>query len=82
MKVPKIIEAKAIKMHVLRVKFDNGDVRDYDISLLLSREPFSDLKNKVLFKSVQVELGGHAIVWNDRIDLSEYEVWKNGVEPI
>ncbi|MCF2145869.1 hypothetical protein IQ276_005215 [Desmonostoc muscorum LEGE 12446] len=27
----------------------------------------------------RIVLGGYGIVWNEEIDLSEYELWKNGV---
>lgn len=82
MTVPKIVEAKAIGEFTIKVTFNNGDLRVYDIAPLLGRAPFDELRSQALFRAVQVEQGGHAIVWNDRIDLSEYEVWKNGVVPI
>ena len=28
--------------------------------------------------TIQVEPGGYALVWNEDIDISEYELWKNG----
>ncbi|SJM91692.1 conserved hypothetical protein [Crenothrix polyspora] len=45
---------------------------------LLDKAMFSPLKNVTLFKSVQVDVGGYAIIWNENIDISEYELWKNG----
>lgn len=39
---------------------------------------FSPLKNQAFFKNVKVEPGGYAVYWNDMIDISEYELWKNG----
>ena len=39
---------------------------------------FSPLKNSALFKSVKVRQGGYAIVWDNRIDIREYELWKHG----
>jgi hypothetical protein len=36
------------------------------------------LKNSAFFKSVQVDTGGYAVVWNEDIDISEYELWCNG----
>jgi len=32
----------------------------------------------VFFKNVKVEAGGYSVYWNDKIDISEYELWKNG----
>jgi hypothetical protein len=28
---------------------------------------------------VKIESGGYGLVWNEDIDISEYELWKNGV---
>jgi hypothetical protein len=39
---------------------------------------FAPLKNPSFFKNVKVETGGYAVYWNDNIDISEYELWKNG----
>jgi len=39
---------------------------------------FAPLKGYILFKSVQVEQGGYAVVWNSDVDISEYELWHHG----
>jgi len=31
------------------------------------------------FRALHVDAGGYGISWNDDIDLSEYELWTNGV---
>jgi Protein of unknown function (DUF2442) len=78
MNCPKVKSAKAIDEHTLLVEFDNQQKRKYDITPLLSKEMFSPLKNVALFKSVRVDEGGYAIVWNENIDISEYELWRHG----
>ncbi|NJO51460.1 MAG: DUF2442 domain-containing protein, partial [Leptolyngbyaceae cyanobacterium RM2_2_4] len=40
---------------------------------------FSLLRQPAFFRNFKVEPGGYAIVWNEEIDISEYELWKNGV---
>ncbi|MEH2027477.1 DUF2442 domain-containing protein [Nostoc sp.] len=40
---------------------------------------FSPLRQPAFLKNFKVEQGGYGIVWNEEIDLSEYELWKNGV---
>ena len=40
---------------------------------------FSPLQQPALFKNFKVEREGYGIVWNEEIDISEYEIWKNGV---
>ena len=75
---PKINSANAIDNHTLLVEFDNQQKKEYDITPLLQKEMFSPLKNYIFFKSVSVEKGGYAVIWNDSIDISEYELWTNG----
>jgi len=78
MQCPKVRSTLAIDNHTLLVEFDNNEKKKYDITPLLSKEMFSPLRNPVLFKSVKVEQGGYAVVWNNQIDISEYELWKHG----
>jgi hypothetical protein len=39
---------------------------------------FAPLRQPGFFRSFNLEPGGFGIVWNDDVDLSEYELWKNG----
>ncbi len=78
MKTPRIHSATAIDDHTLLIEFDNKQKKKYDVTQLLEKEMFSPLKNSVLFKSVTVEPGGYAVVWNENIDVSEYELWNHG----
>jgi len=41
---------------------------------------FRILKSDPFFKTVKVDVGGYGISWNDGADVSEYELWTNGVE--
>jgi len=78
MTYPKIQSAKAVDGHTLVIEFSNKQKKKYDITPLLDREMFAPLKNQALLNAVQVEQGGYAIVWNNRIDISEYELWSHG----
>ncbi len=40
---------------------------------------FAPLRQPAFFKNFKIEQGGYGIVWNEDIDLSEYELWKNGM---
>jgi len=62
----------------LLVEFDNQQKRKYDVMPLLSKEMFAPLANLALFQSVRVDDGGYAVVWNEDIDISEYELWVHG----
>jgi len=63
---------------MLIVSFTNGERKRYDVRRLLGRESFAPLNNSAFFKNVTVEPGGYAVSWNAEIDISEYELWKNG----
>ncbi len=79
MVVPKIKAAVVADQKTIVVTFDNGEVKLYDVSRLLSNDIFSPLKDHAFFKNIKVEPGGYAVYWNEMIDISEYELWKNGV---
>jgi Protein of unknown function (DUF2442) len=79
MNPPRIIFAQAIDDRTLLVEFSNHEVKKYSISQLLEKPMFAPLQNPVFFKSFSIELGGYGLVWNGEIDISEYELWKNGV---
>ena len=78
MNCPKIMSAVATDSRTLLIEFDNKEKRKYDITPLLKKELFSPLKNSAFFKAVRVDQGGYAVVWDSNIDLSEYELWRNG----
>ena len=80
MDTPKILSVQALDKKILLVKFVNGIEKVYDCNPLLGIEMFEVLKNDAFFKSVRVDSGGYGISWNDDADLSEYELWTNGVE--
>ena len=79
MKPPKIISAQVLDDRTLLIEFSQNQIKKYDISQLLSKEMFAPLQNPSFFKSFKIEAGGYGLVWNEDIDISEFELWKNGV---
>jgi len=80
MNIPKIQRVHAIDDRTLVVLFTNEERKRYDVSPLLDREMFTPLNNPAFFRNVHVERGGYAVAWNSDIDISEYELWKNGTD--
>lgn len=66
----------------LCVQFSDGTTKIYDVKPLFARIPvFAQLKNHPQdFYGVTVDAGGYGITWNDHLDLSGEELWKNGVK--
>ena len=83
MEVPKILSIRSLDDRKLLVKFANGVEKIYDCKPLIENfEPFKPLENEVFFKQVKVDMGGYGISWNDKVDLSEYELWTNAIEAV
>lgn len=80
MNSPKIKSVRPLKEKQLLVTFVNGTEKVYDCHNILRHERFHLLRQEAFFKAVQVDPGGYGISWNDEMDLSEYELWQNGVE--
>jgi hypothetical protein len=78
MNIPRIQSAAARDGHLLFVTFTDGSRKRYDVTRLLDREMFALLKAPGFFSNVAVEPGGYAVFWGPDIDISEYELWKNG----
>ena len=79
MVIPKIVAVQAINDRTLMIEFSNHEFKQYEITHLLEKSLFKPLAHPAFFKNFQIEPGGHALVWNEDIDLSEYELWRNGV---
>ena len=82
MNPPKIVSATAIDDTTLLIEFSNHDRKQYCIKSLLDKSMFSPLRNPSFFRSFKIDGGGYGIIWNDEMDLSEYELWRNGTDVV
>ncbi len=76
---PKIKNVEPMAGKMLLVTFNNNTKKIYDCSSLLEEGAFKPLLNDALFRSVKVDRYGYGIIWSDEIDLSESELWINGL---
>lgn len=79
MKYPKIKKVEVLENYMLKIIFDNEEVKVYDFKPNFKYEFFLQLKDYSIFKNVKVDVGGYGISWNDDCDLSEYELYIKGV---
>lgn len=77
---PKIKAVEPLPDKQLLITFEGRIQKTYDCKPLLKSPPFNYLENNGLFNRARVDSGGYGISWNDEIDLSESELWLNGVE--
>ncbi len=77
---PLIVQVSPVGALVFHAEFDNGCVRRYDMRPLINKIPaFQDLMRiTALFNQIHVDGLGHAVAWNDSLDLAAEEVWQHG----
>lgn len=66
----------------LSVQFLEGVTKTYDVKPLIDLIPmFSKLKDDIdLFSSVQTDVGGYGVSWNDDLDISCDEIWEHSIQ--
>jgi hypothetical protein len=80
MSTPRIKAVTPLEGKRLLVTFVNEVQKVYDCHRILHLDRFRLLRHDAFFKAVTVDPGGYGVSWNDEMDLSEYELWNNGVE--
>jgi hypothetical protein len=80
MEYPRIKYVSPKPYYLLDVVFENGIQKLYDFKPMLSDERFENLKDLIWFNAVRVDTSGCGIFWDNDHDLSEYELWINGIE--
>jgi hypothetical protein len=80
MSAPRIKAVTPLEGKRLLVTFVNGIQKIYDCQRILNLDRFQLLRHDAFFKAVTVDPGGYGVSWSDEMDLSEYELWNNGIE--
>lgn len=77
----RVKEVKPLDNMCLLVLFENGIRKKYDTKQLLTQfAVYEKLKDEAIFKTVRVDCGGCAVMWDDETDISEVELWEGGEE--
>lgn len=76
----KIKSVAPLADHVLSIQFSEGVTKRYDVKPLFDKYTmFLPLKeDPALYSSVEVDVGGYGIIWNDDIDIACDELFYNG----
>ena len=51
---PKAIEVKPLENYMLEIKFDNGEIKIFDVKPYLNHKAFEELKKIEVFNSVKI----------------------------
>ncbi|MBR3738706.1 MAG: DUF2442 domain-containing protein [Eubacterium sp.] len=75
----KIKCVNVIPDYKLSVQFAEGVTKIYDVKPLIDKyASFRPLENAELFSTVETDVGGYGIIWNDDIDISCDELFEHG----
>ena len=61
----------------LRVRFDNGEVRIFDVKPLIRGSWMGELADKVYFKTVRI--GGLSVEWPHEQDICPDQLYENSI---
>ena len=70
---PKAIKVKALENYILEVKFNNGEVKKFDVKPYLEHPAFKELKNINCFKTAKIS--GLSIAWDNGADICPDELY-------
>ena len=76
---PKAIDVKPIEDYRLKIIFDNGEIKIFDVKPYLNFIQFEKLKDKKVFNTVKI--AGLSIEWSNGADICPDELYNNS-EPI
>jgi hypothetical protein len=74
---PTAIEILKIKNYQLFIKFDNNEIREFNLETLFDRKPFLPLKDINLLKTVHIN--GISIEFDNDIDICPDELYFNSI---
>ncbi len=66
-----------MKDYILRVSFDNGETKDFDVKPYIRGSWYGELENPSYFKSVFAN--GYTVEWADGQDICPDELYYNSV---
>ena len=66
---PKVQVVEALSNHKLKLKFDNGDTKFFDVTPYLDKGIFTELKDEGYFKQARVSFG--SVEWPNEQDFSK-----------
>ena len=74
---PKAKEVETLENYILKIKFDNGEVKKFDVNPYLNHKAFEGLKDYKEFNKVKI--AGLSIEWANGVDICPDELYNNSI---
>jgi hypothetical protein len=76
---PKIINLETISGYKLKLYYDTGEEKIFDVSPYIQGDWYGRLKDEAYFKTVHILPGGIGIEWADGQDIAPHELYDASV---
>ena len=73
---PRILEVTPLSAYRLKLRYETGETRLFDVAPYLTGEWFGKLKDKNQFNTVHLISGGTGIEWEDGQDIAPHELYE------
>lgn len=73
---PKLIKVEPIAPLKLRLAYETGEVKLFDVSPYVTGSWYGELKDESYFRTVHLLPGGVGIEWNDGQDIAPHELYE------
>ena len=78
---PRLIDVAPLSAMKLRLKYETGETRVFDVTPYAEGSWFGELKNEAYFKTVHLLPGGVGIEWANGQDIAPHELYDYSVAP-
>ena len=72
---PKLIKVESVEFTKLRLYYETGEVKIFDVMPYMTGAWYSELKDTAYFKTVHVIPGGNGIEWANGQDIAPHELY-------
>ena len=72
---PRAIEVEPLENYILKIKFDNQEVKKFNVKPYLKYKAFEKLKDKKIFNKLKIN--GLSIAWINGEDICPDELYSN-----
>lgn len=76
---PKLIKVEPIDLLKLRLYYETGEVKLFDVTPYATGSWYGQLKDEDYFRTVQMLPGGIGIEWPSGQDIAPHELYENSV---
>jgi hypothetical protein len=75
MLTPKITDIEAIDGYKIKLKYETGEIKLFDVSPYISGAWYNELNNYSYFKTVHIISNGNGIEWEHGQDIAPHELY-------